>query len=397
MLTDQELQLLMADLESDRVERTASTSDTDKFAQAICAFSNDFPNHRRPGYLLVGVRDDGRPSGLSVTDQLLQNLAAIRSDGNVQPLPAMTVRKYTLPQSQGEVAVVEVFPSDLPPVRYKGRVYIRVGPRRAIASETEERILTERRTALAGSFDSRPCPDSTLADLSQELFLVTYLPNALSAEILAENQRDTREQLASLRFFDLGKDCPTYAGLLLFGHDPLRWLPGAYLHFVRFQGQQLTDDVLTEHLFSGDLLTVLRELDEFIPLQNQPRPEPESALRERMTTPYPTIALRELLMNAVMHRWYESSSAPIRFYWFTDRVEIQSPGGLYGEATPENFPRQNSYRNPVIAEAMKVLGYVNKYGRGVLRAQESLAKNGNPPAEFTFEPTYVLATIRRQP
>ncbi len=85
MLTDQELQLLMADLESDRVERTTSTKDTDKFAIAICAFSNDYPNHRKPGYLLVGVRNEGRPSGLKVTDQLLQNLAGIRSDGNIQP------------------------------------------------------------------------------------------------------------------------------------------------------------------------------------------------------------------------------------------------------------------------------------------------------------------------
>ena len=56
-------------------------------------------------------------------------------------------------------------------------------------------------------------------------------------------------------------------------------------------------------------------------------------------------------MNAIMHRLYESTS-PVRFYWFSDRIEVQNPGGLFGEATPENFPRQNSYRNPVIAEAM---------------------------------------------
>jgi ATP-dependent DNA helicase RecG len=379
------------------VERTTSTNDTDKFAKAICAFSNDYPNHRKPGYLLVGVRDDGRPSGLQVTDQLLQNLAGIRSDGNIQPLPAITVQKYVLPQGQGEIAVVEVLPSDLPPVRYKGQVWIRVGPRRAIANETEERRLSERRTALAVTFDARACLGSRLEDLSLDLFLVTYRANAIPAGILEENKRDIPEQLASLRFYDLGRDCPTYAGILLFGQDALRWLPGAYIQFVRFQGQQLTDEVQTEHTFSGDLLTVLRELDGFIPVQNQSRPEIESPLRERMTTLYPTIAIRELLMNALMHRWYEGSSAPIRFYWFTERIEIQSPGGLYGEATPENFPRQNAYRNPVIAEAMKVLGYVNKYGRGVLRAQEALLRNGNPPAEFTFEPTYVLAIIRRSP
>ena len=99
-------------------------------------------------------------------------------------------------------------------------------------------------------------------------------------------------------------------------------------------------------------------------------------------------------MNAVLHRSYEST-APIRVYWFSDRVEIQSPGGLYGEASPQNFPRQNSYRNPVLAEAMKTLGFVNRFGRGVIRAQSALAKNGNPPPEFQFDPGYVCAILRK--
>lgn len=98
-------------------------------------------------------------------------------------------------------------------------------------------------------------------------------------------------------------------------------------------------------------------------------------------------------MNAVMHRDY-ASTAPLRITWLEDRLEIQSPGGLYGEASPENFPRQTSYRNPVVAEALKALGYVNRYGRGVLRAQEALEKNGSPPADFRFDAGFVLAIIQ---
>lgn len=90
-------------------------------------------------------------------------------------------------------------------------------------------------------------------------------------------------------------------------------------------------------------------------------------------------------------------NAPVRFYCYEDRIEIQSPGGLYGMASPENFPEQTDYRNPVVAEAMATLGYVNAFGRGVRRAQEALRRNGNPQAEFTFETSYVLATIRRKP
>jgi ATP-dependent DNA helicase RecG len=150
---------------------------------------------------------------------------------------------------------------------------------------------------------------------------------------------------------------------------------------------------LTEKCLSGDLLTVLRELESLVDLHIESHPVPTSTLRERQTVNYPRLALRELLMNAVLHRSYESNT-PIRFYWFNDRVEIQSPGGLYGEASPENFPTQNSYRNPVLAEAMKALGFVNRFGRGVVRAQEALNRNGNQPAEFLFDANYVLALIR---
>lgn len=393
MLIQEELEELLTDIESDRVERTTSTTNTKKFCEAICAFANDFPEHGKPGYLIVGVRDDGSPSGLEVTDQLLQNLAAVRSDGNIQPLPPMTVEKREV--RGGEIAVVEVYPSDLPPVRYNGTVRIRVGPRRAIASQSEEKILWERRTARQLTFDASPCRGCGIEELDDELFSITYLRRAVDADTLAANRRSVKEQMTSLRFYSLQHDCGTHAGALLFAKDVLGWLPGAYIQFVRFSGSKITDDVENERQFSGDLLSVLREIDTFIPGQIQRRPEADTLLHEKEILDYPREALRELLMNSVMHRTYDSNT-PIRFYWFSDHIEIQNPGGLYGEVTPENFPGQNSYRNPVVAEAMKTLGYVNRFGRGVLDAQEALLDNGNPEADFTFETTYFLATIRRR-
>lgn len=394
MLSQEELKGLLNSLELDRVERTRSTSNTDKFCQAICAFANDFPDHRQSGYLLVGVDDDGSPSGIEVTDKLLLNLAAIRSDGNIQPLPAMTVDKRDVDDK--EIVVVEVLPSDLPPVRYKGITWIRVGPRRAIATASEEKILTERRAARSRTFDASPCLECGIEELADDLFRMTYLPNAIDADALRRNDRSIPEQMASLRFFSLEDECATYAGALLFGKDVLRWLPGAYIQFVRFKGRDLTDDVETENAFSGDLLNVLRSLDSFVSQQIQRRSEPDSLLHQQAVLDYPRFAVREFLMNAVMHRSYDSTS-PIRFYWFTDRIEIQSPGGLYPDATPENFPRLNAYRNPVVAEAMKALGYVERFGRGVLAAEKALEENGNPEAEFTFEPTHFLVTIRSKP
>ena len=393
MLTEDQLKGLLSDLEADHIERTVSVNDTDKFCQAICAFANDLPNHRQPGYLLIGVKDNGALSGLVVTDKLLQNLGRIRSDGNVLPQPFMTVAKFTL--EGGDVAVVEVFPSDLPPVRYKGRIHIRVGPRKGFANEQEERVLIERRVAMAHSFDARPCPESSLDDLALGQF-DAYRREAIDPETISANHRSVEQQLASLRLYDPEHTCPTHAGILLFGKNPRFFLPGTYVQYLRLPGTELTDLPEDQAEISGDLHTVLRELEGRLKLLIQTTMRAISALEEELLPSYPEWALRELLMNAVMHRNYDSNS-PIRFYAFSDHIEIQSPGGLYGEATPENFPTRNSYRNPVIAEAMKSLGFVNRFGYGVQRAQALLTQNGNPPAEFEFDEHSVLVKIYRRP
>ena len=142
----------MADLESDLVERKESF-DGDaprKVRQAICAFANDLPDRRRPGVVFIGARDDGEPSGLEINDALLLTLAHCKTDGNILPLPTMTVAKHRL--RVADVAVVTVAAADSPPVRYGGRICVRVGPRRrAVAGAQDERILNEKRRRIRRS------------------------------------------------------------------------------------------------------------------------------------------------------------------------------------------------------------------------------------------------------
>lgn len=395
MLSDEQLVALVTDHESDRVELTVSTTDTDKFGEAICAFANDFPRHAKPGYLIIGVADDGRFARIDVGDALLQRLATLRSNVNLEPLPAITIQKHALPQ--GDVAVVEVLPSDLPPVRYKGSVWIRVGPTRRRATRQEERVLAERRVAGQRTFDIRPCTGASLDDLALDIFTASYLPQAVAPDIIEENSRGIEEQLASLRLYDLATGCPTHAGILLCGSDPLRWLPGAWLQFVRYAGDTVATEVMETEDLSGDLINVLSSMDRLVKAQVQSRPVAATSLRERNDSDYPIVAIREFLLNAVMHRSYDNN-APVRLNWYQDRMEIQSPGGLYGLASPDNFPLQTDYRNPVAAEAMANLGYVNRFGRGVARAQSALEGNANPPARFDLDnPTNFLVTLHREP
>jgi ATP-dependent DNA helicase RecG len=383
MISKDEIEILLKDIENERVERTISTKDTDKFAKAICAYANDLPNKKLPGYLMVGAHDNGTLCGLKVTDELLRSLAGLRSDGNIQPKPALMVEKVSFPE--GDLAVVEVLPSKITPVKYKGTTYVRIGARKSEANEEEDRILREKSEVKSPTFDTTPCLHSTIDDLDLDLFKTEYLPKFIKADILKNDNREIKQQLASLQLFDLVQDVPTVTGILLIGKDPSHVLFGAYIQYVEFAGKSITSKVLNERQFSGNLITLLKEIDYFIKytIQKQ-RPVFVTVLREEMRINYPYEAIRELAMNLVMHRNYQTN-APAKFYEYSDRIEMDNPGSLYGKVQPENFPNTNDSRNPVIAEAMKVLGYVNRFNRGVNMVQEILEDNKNGQAIFDFK------------
>lgn len=383
MITKEEVQELLYSTETYRVERTTSTGDMDKFQEAICAFSNDLPNSRKKGYLILGAYDNGTLSGLKVDDALLKKIAAIRSDGNILPLPVMSVERFEF--EDGDLLVAEVSPSLVPPVRYRGRTFIRIGPRRDIATEAEERILFERRTSYMATFDATPCFGATIDSIDVDYIKAKYLPQVIDTEVLASDNRDIKEQLSSIHLFDLEHDCPTNAAIILFGNDPQYFLHGCYVQYVHFAGKDRGSEIVNERQIKGCLCKMLPQLESFVrDAVVTARPVSISMLREKTLLNYPDLALRELLMNACMHRDYQSNM-PIRLYQYEDRIEILNAGGLYGEARPENFPTVNDYRNPIVAEAMRGLKYVNMFNRGIQRVKNLLKENGNPEPIFTVD------------
>jgi ATP-dependent DNA helicase RecG len=190
---------------------------------------------------------------------------------------------------------------------------------------------------------------------------------------------------------------PTAAGLLATEIDPLGFLPGAYVQFLRLEGNALDARIRDEKQLSGTLPDVLRQLDEVLELNITSGVDLTSGRREERKVDYPLVALQQISRNAVMHRSYEHTNAPIRLTWYNDRVEIVSPGGPYGVVSSENFgqPGVTDYRNPTIAELMRGLGYVQRFGVGLPSTQSALDRNGNPPAEFLVTDTHVAVTLRR--
>ena len=144
--------------------------------------------------IFVGATDDGRPAGLPITDRLLLDLADLRGQGRILPPPIMQVR--TLDMAGQAVAVIEVEPSPSPPVKFNGQVWIRVGPRRAIATADEERRLAERRRSGDLPFDARAALGSSRDDLDLDLFTREYLPSVLTPEAAAANGRTIDQRLS---------------------------------------------------------------------------------------------------------------------------------------------------------------------------------------------------------
>ena len=398
--SDAELEALLDDTESDLAERKESLRGEvpTKARQAICAFANDLPNHNRPGVLFIGAKDNGTPSQCPITDQLLLTLSSMKSDGNIMPMPAMTVEKRIL--KGAEMAVVTVLPSDMPPVKFDGRIWIRTGPRRDKANEQEERILNERRRYKNLPFDLYPVPSATLDDLSKTIFLNEYLPVAFAPDILEENHRSYEERLSSCKMIVSPDDTtPTVLGLLAIGKSPQDFLEGAYIQFLRIDGTELADPVIDQEASGGSINDMLRRAEEKLSAHNRSALDAVSAATHAKDTAYPKAAIQQLLYNAVLHRTYERTNAPIRVYWFNDRIEIHSPGGPYGNVTPENFgqPGITDYRNPNIADVLETYGYIQGFGRGIAIARRELEKNGNPPPEFTANSSAVVAILKAKP
>lgn len=393
--SEEALEAMLGDLESDRVERKESFKGNapQTVREAVCAFANDLAGHGEPGVVFIGARDDGTPMGLDVTDELLRQLADIKTDGNIAPPPTLLVEKRRL--ASADFAVITVWPCDTPPVRYKGRIHVRWGPRRGLASAQDERILNERRRHRDRPFDVQPLTGATLEDLDRLRFEQEYLPSLVARDVLQANERTYEQRLAATKLIaGETEPIPTVLGLLVCGKAPADWLPGAYTQFLRIAGEDLTAPIADEDAIYGTVTDQLRRLEEKLEVHNLRSVQFASSDRESRVEEYPFDAMRQLVRNAYMHRSYEATNAPVRVYWFDDRIEIHNPGGPYGTVTVDNFgqPGLTDYRNPNLAEALRALGFVQRFGAGIAIARKTLGAR----LRFEVQPGFVAAIVNKE-
>ncbi len=386
--------------ETDRIEWTVSLVDT-KVYQAVSALANDLGNSGAPGYLLIGVDNNGAVRGLDEEafgghDKASQKLSNWLASTKIWPHPSWSLIRQV---KEGKVVwFIVVEPYEVPPaISVDQRVWVRKGTTTRLATEADLQKLRERRPENLFPFDSRMVRSATIDDLDdrrlEERFAVARDDDA---------ERDSFPSFERwLGQHELGKAdaagfAPNAAALLLNSSSPQRFIPGAYVEFCRYGGVDHDAPVATRRTVVG---SVPDQFDALWPLLSANIAEVPAASKgvvEGFDFEYPPEAFKELLRNMLQHRLYEGTNAPARVEWFTDRVVFSNPGGPFGRASEDAFGEHSDYRNPRLTGGLLELGYVQRLGRGVRRIEKQLRENGNPPLLAETD-GFTSITVRRGP
>ena len=177
-----------------------------------------------------------------------------------------------------------------------------------------------------------------------------------------------------------GAAAPTYAGLLLLGRQPQRFLHNARIILVRYAGQQMGDEFLRQEA-GGTLPEQIRQAEAFVSANMRRGMRLRSLVREE-TTEYPMPVVREAIVNAIAHRDYAVRGEGIRVLMFSDHMEIYSPGRLPGHVTLDNLVSERFSRNEVIVQVLSDMGFVEQLGYGIDRMVVAMAEAGLPAPLF---------------
>jgi ATP-dependent DNA helicase RecG len=403
-----ELLELIANGENSGVEFKRDDLRPEQLAKEIVALLNF-----QGGKLLLGVEDDGTISGIQRHD--LETWVMDTVFGRyVHPL-ALPFYEEVAVDDDKRVAIISFTQGTAKPyvVRNNNRedIFIRVGSTSRQASREQQARLFESGGMLHAEL--LPVSGSSIDDLDQAR-LIDYLVNIAGDQAAPESAKDWEQRLTGLGFMASRADGPaicTIAGLLLFGRSPRRCLRYAGVRWMSFAGDtkdyQAQDDTLLDgplvalwegrpgagrHIVEDGLLE--RLIDRMRPFISQEGSEIDERLRKESSYRYPFDAVREALLNALVHRdWTRSIEVEVVNY--SDRLEVMSPGALQNSMTIEKMlAGQRSPRNPIIVEIMRDYGYVDARGMGVRRKIVPLTREyAGKDVEFDLTDDYLNLTL----
>ena len=348
-----------------------------EIAETVAAFAN-----ADGGVLLVGVEDDGAPSGHGYPENVVEGLLAVSETGLDSRVSCRAARGRV-----GDFEVL-VFAAGMAPeaVTVEGNGFpYRVGAQ--IVRERQETIDAKKQAYRGGGYEPRFSPDATLDAL--DLGLV--------GRFMERTPLGGRPPVDALRHYGLIEHGPrdwrlTNAALLLFGRrGGYRSHPRAGIRLFRVFGTERRPgrhrNVSQLATLEAPVADALRDALLICPTHLR-RVERFNGMRFETLSEIPEFALREAIVNAVAHRDYGIQGRETEVWFFADRVEVESPGGVVPPATEAELregTRAHSSRNPLLARTLAAAGYMRGQGEGVARIHNEMRKNSRPPPEIAVE------------
>ena len=365
------------------------------------------------GRVLLGVEDDGTIRGLTRADAERWVMDVVFGR-HVHPMLLPFYEEVVVDEGR-RVGVISFPPGVTRPyvLRHNGRedIYVRVGSTSQLATREQQARLFASGAMLHA--ETMIASGTTLDDLSTDR-LADYLLNYVKDPGVPSSRAAWEERLAGLGFMGQapsgGRSC-SIAGLILFGRQPRRSLPSAGIRWMAFPGESKEYQALDDVLIDGPLVALTRTseagavevvepgllervIDRMTPFVSEVDADVDVSLRRTRRWHYPVAALREALLNAVVHRdWTRSVDVEVVAY--ADRLEVTSPGALQNSMTIEKMlAGQRSPRNPILVDVMRDYGYVDARGMGVRRKIVPLVRaESGRDAAFEATEDFVRVTL----
>lgn len=332
------------------------------FARELVAFANTLG-----GRILLGVRDDGSVRGVTDSNALrarIQDLAR-----NCDPPVILRVER------QGPVVVVTVREADVKPVQCSDGFFWRQGAVTQKLSRDEIRDLFRREGSVR--FDVAPCPrfryprDFDSARFREWLKRTAISPTAAPEDVLVN--LDVAERSPGRLLF-------RNAGVLFFAREVRRFFNQAYVTCLLFKGKDRVH-ILDRKDFAGGVTADIEEALRFVERNTRTAYRIRGLQREEIPE-YPMAALREAITNAVLHRDWFNDGANVFIEVYADRIEIVSPGGLPAGMRYADLGRKSVRRNPLVADLLHRIAFIEKAGTGIQRMREAARLQGHPQPEL---------------
>ncbi|MEA3515283.1 MAG: helix-turn-helix domain-containing protein [Nanoarchaeota archaeon] len=367
----QELQRLIENGESETVEFKESLSLKNEIGETVSAFSNT-----NKGTIIIGISDSGRIIGVEVGKKTLEGLANYikqNTDNHIYP-------KMELVESinNKNLILIEVNEANEKPIFFRGNAYRRISKSNHKLSASEIRKLAKE-SGEKNYWDEQICEGACLEDIDEER-VKWFLEKAKTERNFdVDPGTPLKEALERLSLIKNGK--LTNASILLFAKNPQKFFLQARIRCARFKGVD-TLNYLDMKVIDGTVTEIRQDALKFI-MQHTKHAVYFDANRRYDQWEYPLRALEEVLTNALAHREYNTSEE-IQLSIYDDSIEVWNPGGLPNQLTFDDLKKKHKSipKNPLIAEMLFLIRYIEKWGKGTNRILNEMKKQKLSEPEF---------------